>query len=105
MLKRKNRLPKGYLKSEKTINSSICVLKIAKNGSNLSRFGFVVSKKIDKRATARNRIKREFRKCLEDKLNEIVKGYDFLFIIKNNIEKKNYCEILYSQLRKEKLLK
>ena len=105
MLKKENRLPRGFLKSESTINSYLYVFKIAKNQKNVSRFGFIVSKKIDKRATVRNRIRRKFRSCIEERLSEIERGYDFLFIFKKNIEKTNYCEILFGQLEKGSYLK
>lgn len=103
MLKKRNRLAKAFLRGERTITSPFYILKIKKNGELVSRFGFIVSKKIDKRAIVRNRIKRKMRFCIEQNLDKIIKGYDFLFILKKNIEKENYCEILVSQLRKEKL--
>lgn len=101
MLNRKYRLPKGHFKSEKILSYPAFVLKIAKNGKDFSRFTFVVSKKIDKRATERNRIKRKLRRCIEDKIGEIAKGYDFLFIMKENIKEKNYCEEVLSKLKEE----
>lgn len=105
MLKRQNRFPKGHVKTEKTLNSQDYVLKIAKNKKSLSRFAFAVPKKIDKRATVRNRIKREFRRCIEERLEEIATGYDFLFTIKNDIQDKDFCGVLWIQLKKEGLLK
>ena len=104
MLKKENRLAGGILKNEKTINFPNLNIKIARNNAGLSRFGFIISKKIDKRATARNRIKRKLRSCLEEKLEKISKGYDFLFIIKGNIDETNCCDMIYSQLKKENLL-
>jgi ribonuclease P protein component len=82
LLKRNNRLPSEVFRAEKTFSSSDFVLKISKNQISESRFGFVVSKKIDKRATARNRIKRTFRACIEEALENIKPGLDFLFIVK-----------------------
>lgn len=103
MLKRKNRLPKSFSKGGRKLTSEFYNLKISPNGKSLSRFGFVVSKKIDKRATQRNRIKRKFRNCIEKNLGKIIGGYDFLFILKKNIEEENYCEIITADLKKEKL--
>lgn len=105
MFKRKYRLPKKYFRGERTLYSSLYTLKLAKNGKKASRFGFVISKKIDKRATVRNRIKREFRKCIEDKIDQIVVGYDFLFILKTGNQENNFCNIIYSQFEKEGLFK
>jgi len=47
-----------------------------------SRFGFVVSKKIDKRATERNRVKRIFREGVRPLLSEVKDGYDAVFWIR-----------------------
>ena len=57
---------------------------IAKNNLPYSRFGFVISKKIDNRSTVRNRTKRVFRSCIEELLQKIVDGYDMLFILYKN---------------------
>lgn len=103
MFKRETRLT-GRVVKGKTISFPNLNLKIAKNGKDLSRFGFVISKKVDKRATVRNRIKRKLRNCLEEKMEKISKGYDFLFIIKGNTEKTNYCDMICSELNKEGLL-
>ncbi len=104
MLKRKNRLPKIFFKHDRVVSSPFYNLKIRRNGELVSRFGFVVSKKIDKRATVRNRIKRKIRSCMEENLDKIVDGYDFLFILKKDI-RENVCSNLFSQLGKENLLK
>lgn len=103
MLKKINRLPKALFRNEKKISSPAFDLKVRKNGELVSRFGFVVSKRIDKRATVRNKIKRKIRYCIENKLEEIVKGYDFLFIVKKN--ENLSCDIILSQLKKENLVK
>ena len=85
------------------LKSSLFDLKVGENGKDLNRFAFVVSKKIDKRATTRNRIKRKFRSCIENNFENIEKGYDFLFIIRKNILEENYCESIIALLKKEKL--
>lgn len=87
MLKRKFRLPKEKLKAKKSLNVGDFVLKTSENNLGLSRFGFVVSKKIDKRAVVRNKAKRFFRAYIEDNLKTIKPGYDFLFILKKVPEK------------------
>ena len=61
------------------------VLKERKNGLELNRFGIVVSKRIDKRAVVRNRIKRIFRTMLEDLSKNMMSGHDILFIVKAGI--------------------
>lgn len=86
MLDKQYRLPAAVrLKSPKSFATQTFFLKVSKNGLSVSRFGFVVRKTIDKRATARNRIRRVFRACLEEILPEIPSGYDFLFLLKGSI--------------------
>ncbi len=47
-----------------------------------SRFGFIVSKKIDKRAVVRNHLKRKVRSCVESQFLLGNKNKDVLFVIK-----------------------
>lgn len=92
MLKKIFRLPKVKLKSEEKIVSQHLVIKVAKNNIKESRFGFVVSKKIDKKATARNKIKRELRNIVQENLGRIKPGFDFLIIVKKQ-NGKGYDEL------------
>jgi ribonuclease P protein component len=47
-----------------------------------SRFGFVVSTKISKKAVMRNRIKRILREIVGQELDKVNKGFDVLFLVK-----------------------
>lgn len=67
--------------------------KFLKNNLDLSRFGFIISNKVSKKATTRNRIKRQLREIIRLKLKEIRGGYDFLIIAKPEILKKTYSEM------------
>lgn len=49
-----------------------------------SRFGFIISTKISKKAVTRNKIKRIIADCIRIKLDEIKKGLDVVFLIKPN---------------------
>ena len=83
MFKRENRLVGGIRFNNSYSNSSSqFVLKKRKNGLLLNRFGIVVSKKVDKRAVVRNKIKRIFRNVLVDLNSNILCGHDILFIAK-----------------------
>jgi ribonuclease P protein component len=109
MLKKIYRLL-GETKFDKknTYNCPFFVLKVAKNESSFSRFGFIVSKKIDKRATVRNRIKRQIRVCIENNIDKIQIGYDMLFILKKQLLNKETKEIellTMAELKKYNLLK
>ena len=108
MLKQQNRLlQRSRLANVKTYSTPLFTLKISNNGLLYNRYGFVVSKKIDKRATRRNRIKRILRVCIENNLGIIQPGLDMLFIVKQEIAQKKQEEIcltVLSLLKKEKYL-
>ena len=59
-------------------------IKIGQNDQDLNRFAFVVSKKIDMRATARNKIKRKVRGGFEKLADSIKVGHDFIVYPKKN---------------------
>ena len=98
MLQKQYRLPGAIrLKSPTSFTTPTFFLKVSKNDLEYSRFGFVVRKTVDKRATVRNRIRRVFRSCIEEMQQEVKVGYDMLFLLKNVIlEKKR--EALYNEL-------
>lgn len=108
MFKKKYRLNKNInLLGPKILSTPLFTVRIAKNNLSYSRFGFIVSKKIDKRASARNSIKRRFRSCIEIVLDRIKKEYDMLFLLKREAGKKaqdEFCRSLHMFLNKEKLL-
>jgi len=62
-------------------------------GRQASRFGFVISTKVDKRATVRNRIKRLLRQAIRERLEKIPEGLDFVLVVRPNIVGKNYEEV------------
>ncbi|HSW88091.1 MAG TPA: ribonuclease P protein component [Candidatus Saccharimonadales bacterium] len=83
MLQRKFRLPASVrLSHAETIYTLYFTVKIAQNDLEISRYGFIVGKKIDKRAVGRNRLKRRFRAGVEGLLDTAPNGYDFLFLLK-----------------------
>lgn len=97
MLKRENRLKNRheffriYSNSTKVINSEI-VLYVDKNKLNeqsQTRVGFVVSKKIHKRAVIRNRTKRKLREAvrliLKDNSNPLKHYSNLIFVAKRNL--------------------
>jgi ribonuclease P protein component len=86
MFKRENRLVPGV----RFKNSFFCatpqfVLKEKKSGLIVNRFGIIVSKEIDKRAVARNKIKRFFRSELINLDKKMKVGHDILIIVKKGI--------------------
>lgn len=47
-----------------------------------SRFGFIISTKISKKAVIRNRIKRTMSDSIRKNIDKIKKGYDVVFLLK-----------------------
>ena len=99
MLAKKHRLTGNLLleevKSKGTLYQSdsfgMIVLKQEEPGP--SRFAFIVSTKISKKAVDRNKITRYLREAVKESLEEISEGYDVLFLAKKKIMKKKGKEI------------
>jgi|SRR3989344_4155905 len=86
MLKKSNRLDASTrLHHAKTIGGIYFTCKITSNILSQSRFGFILSKRIDKRATVRNHARRVISSCIEKHLQKIKPGKDVLFIVKKSI--------------------
>jgi ribonuclease P protein component len=69
------------------------VLKASPNGLPESRFGIVVSLKVSKKATDRNRLKRRIGDTIRLRLAKIKVGRDILLIVKKGKNIDNYDEI------------
>lgn len=109
MLQRQYRLPAQIKLSHPLFyRTDLFVLKIAKNNLPENRFGFLVRKAVEKRATKRNRIRRLFRSCIEESLEKLSGGHDMLFLLEKGIIEKHKAE-LYEELmlffEKKNLLK
>lgn len=95
MLKKEFRLP-AYTRliQAKTFRSPTFLLKVSPNSLPSSRFGFVIGKKKEKRAVARNRIRRRLRATIELLFSQIKPGYDMLFFLERGIIDKKHDELL-----------
>lgn len=102
MFKKENRLPVKTIKPEQVFRLEGFILKTARNNLGKSRFGFIVSKNIDKRASARNRAKRLFRRVFEENFKRINKGVDFLLIAKKMPQEETFIKL--GKLLEEKSL-
>lgn len=69
------------------------VLKFVENGLDISRVGFVVSKKISNKAVIRNKVKRRLRSAIRALLPQLRQGYDLVFFSRPSIESKDFQEI------------
>jgi len=98
MLAKKNRLKKkkdfeNVFKKGRSFKEGFLVLKIVDNKSDKIRFGFIVSQKISKKATRRNKIKRQISELIRFKIKTIKKRVDGILITLPGIEEKNFSEI------------
>lgn len=80
-------------KNAKSFKNNLFISKIVKNGLGLNRVGFVVSQKVSKKATVRNKVKRRLSEILSPKMKEITAGTDVILIALSGIEKKEFFEI------------
>ena len=62
-----------------------------------TRFGFVVSNKIDKRASRRNGLKRRLRAVIQELLPNVKPGFDIVIQVKTNFE----YPYQYSEIKKQ----
>ncbi len=113
MLLKKNRLKKNknfekVFQKGKRFQKNFLFLKVVKNDLEISRFGFIVSQKISKKAVIRNRLKRRLREGLRHYLPEIKQGVDGVFISRPGLEKEDFEELkktIKGILSKAELLK
>lgn len=109
---RRNRFKKAdfnnLFKKGKTIGEKLVFLKLQRNSLKQTRFCWVVNLKISKKATTRNKIKRQFKEIIRENLKSIKPGFDVAIIAKPEIVNKNYQEIKYALeglLQKTKIYK
>ena len=108
MLKKQYRLDSFFLKNSKQFSGALFNFKVSENGLGINRFAFVVSKKVDQRAVARNRLKRVLRSCIEEIFDNIKMGKDFIFYPKKEILTVTRDQVLKevkNTLEKEKFIK
>jgi ribonuclease P protein component len=83
MLQKQYRLPaRVKLAPSNTFTNPFFATRYTRNNRTVSRFGFVVSKRVALNATVRNRLRRQLRSCIEAQLPVIPLGYDMLFIVR-----------------------
>lgn len=107
MLPRTQRLPAStQLGAQKIAHTPFFTMRFAKNYLKHNRYGFVVGKRVDKRAVVRNRVKRQLRRFFEEQ-TLLQQGYDFLFVLKKeavSTKTNDLWQVLTTVLKKEKLL-
>jgi ribonuclease P protein component len=81
--------------SGKKWNSKSVVLQVKKNDLGIVRTGYTVTKRVDKSAVKRNRIKRRLRAAAADSLTASAKtGYDYVLVGRRETLTKDYKDIV-----------
>jgi len=98
MLPLNNRLKKTkeisrVFKEGRSFKEGFLILKTAKNNLDKSRFGFIVSQKVSKKAVIRNKVKRRLRAIIDKKFQTIKTATDNLFIVLPGLENKDFLSI------------
>lgn len=86
MLPKENRLPSSAIKivmrEGKRVNIGGAQLSVVRNGLPVSRFAILVPGSVDKRAVARNRIRRVAREAVRRALPRIAPGWDCIVFVR-----------------------
>ncbi len=65
--------------------SDLVSVKFVGNGTDDTRVGFIVSKKVSKKAVLRNKVKRMLREAVRSKMNDMTAGFDIIVIAKKGL--------------------
>ena len=109
MLKKQNRL--GILtrkKEDKLFTFPLFNLRISDNGEKITKFAFIVSKKIDKRAVVRNRTKRVLRSAAQEIIKKYQMGKNIVIVSRKALmpgQKEEVADTLETVLKKTTDLK
>src|SRR4030042_1044735 len=98
MVPKNNRLKKEkdfgkVLRSGRKIKEEFLILKLARTGGARTRFGISVSKKISKKATVRNKIRRRMASACAFYLDRVDPGWDIVLFTLPGVEIKKFSEI------------
>jgi len=91
----------------KFFSSELILRWVENDQEECSRWGIVVSRKVDKKAVIRNKIKRRIRSILRENMNSWTPQRDVVLIARPQIKELNFLELkrkLEQILRKNELL-
>ncbi len=91
-LKHKRCIKKVFLQGKK-IYTSLFLCLIKPSNKDHSRMTVIVSKKYDKRAVYRNRLKRKFREAVRENIIDLKENLDIIIVPKKQSDKKHILEI------------
>lgn len=78
-------------KEGRGFKEGLLYLKFRNNNLEISRFGFIVSQKVSKKAVVRNKLKRRIREIIKG--TKIKKGLDVVLITTSGLENKDFPEL------------
>lgn len=98
MLPKANRLKKkkdieNVFKNGTGFKEDFLILKVVKNNLKNSRFAFIVSQKVSKKATLRNKIRRRLSELVRRRLPTVPLGIDMVLVAVSGLEEKDFWEI------------
>ena len=112
MIAQKNRLKKAdferLFKNGNKAYSPYCNLRYAANGLDYCRFAVIVSNKISKKATVRNKLRRRIKAVIVDNLSDFSGHFDIVITVLPPLKETDFSEtrnIFVNLLKKYKLLK
>lgn len=82
VLKKEYRVPRITLQNPRIISTPYFLLRIAKNNISVTRYRFTVSKKVDKRAVVRNKLRRKMSASIQALQARILTGFDMAFSLR-----------------------
>lgn len=91
-LKKKKDLERVFRRGQ-GFKEGFLFLKIVSNNLKTSRFAFVISLKVAKKASLRNKIKRRLREIIKIKLPKMKTGFDIVLVTFPGIETQDFQEI------------
>jgi ribonuclease P protein component len=106
-LKRRKDIERVFKMGER-FKENFLSLKVIKNNLESSRFAFVVSRRISKKATLRNKVKRKLSELVRFKMKKVKKGIDLILIAAPGLEEKDFREmneVINKLLQKAKCFK
>ena len=109
MLKRENRITKRknfeeVKKKGRIFHSPLFGLLVLTTEDKVKEFGLIISKKVSKKAVARNKVKRLLAEAIRRNLDKINEGYRMIFLVKPSILGKKAEEIEGEVIKLLKLL-
>jgi ribonuclease P protein component len=91
-LKRKKDIERVF-KEGHFFKEDFLILKLRENNLKESRFGFIVSQKVSKKASLRNKIRRRLSEIVKMKFKKTKKGVDGLLVACPGLETKDFWEL------------